>query len=69
MVQQSFKTNINCSNCVKAVSNFINDVAGISSWEVDTGHPDKLLTISGNVVLEEVIEAIEEAGFDVELNA
>lgn len=62
-----FKTNINCNNCVRAVTNFLNDVEGVNSWQVDIDTPDKILTVEGEeVTAEEVIEAVEEAGFDIE---
>lgn len=62
-----FKTNINCNNCVRAVTNFLNDVEGVKSWQVDIDNPDKILTVEGEeVTVEEVIEAVEDAGFDIE---
>lgn len=66
MEKLQFKTNINCGNCIKAVTNFINDVEGIQSWKVDTNNPDKILTVEGNLQATAVIEAIEDAGFDIE---
>ena len=63
-----FKTNINCGACVKSVSAFINEVPSIEEWTVDTENPEKILTIQGeNITPETIIEAIEEAGFDIEL--
>ena len=62
-----FKTNINCGNCVRAVTGFINDVTEIEKWEVDTDNPDKILTVKGEeVTAEAVIEAVEDAGYDIE---
>lgn len=66
MEKLQFKTNINCGNCIKAVTNFINDVEGIQSWKVDTDNPDKILTVEGDLQATAVIEAIEDAGFDIE---
>jgi len=60
-----FKTNINCSNCVRSVSGFLNEVDGIVRWEVDTAHPDKILTVEGTAPANAVIAAVEEAGFDI----
>lgn len=61
-----FKTNINCGNCVRAVTGFLNDVPTIREWSVDTGDPDKILTVKGDeVTVEAVVEAVEDAGFDV----
>lgn len=63
-----FKTNINCQNCVRAVSGFLNEVESIARWEVDTTNPEKILTVEGDTVAaEEVLEAIEEAGFEARL--
>ena len=62
-----FKTNINCNNCIRSVTGFLNEVASIENWEVDIENPDKLLTVQGEqVTLEEVVNAVEEAGFDIE---
>lgn len=63
-----FKTTINCNNCVRTVTNFLNDVKGIEKWEVDTNNPEKILTVEGDAVtVEEVVAAVEEAGFDIEI--
>ncbi len=60
-----FKTNINCNGCIRSVTGFINDVPGIQHWEVDIDNPEKILTVQGNVTPEAVVEAVEEAGFDI----
>ncbi|MBL7793360.1 MAG: heavy-metal-associated domain-containing protein [Saprospiraceae bacterium] len=65
MDKYQFKTNINCGNCVRSVTGFLNEVKGISHWEVDTQNPDKILTVEGDLAMEAVIEAVEEAGFDI----
>lgn len=62
-----FKTNINCGSCVKSVTGFLNDVAGIQHWEVDTTIPEKILKVKGEVTVPQIVEAVEEAGFDIEL--
>lgn len=68
MKEAKFKTNINCGNCVRAVTGFLADVQGISHWEVDTENPDKVLVVQGETVdIEEVKAAVEDAGFDIEL--
>jgi copper chaperone len=65
-MELQFKTNINCGNCVRTVTGFLNDVKGIEKWEVDTNNPDKILTVEGaEVTAAAVIEAVEEAGFDI----
>ncbi|MBK7408490.1 MAG: heavy-metal-associated domain-containing protein [Saprospirales bacterium] len=62
-----FKTNINCNNCIRSVSGFLNDIKEIEKWEVDITNPEKILTVDGEkVTVEMVMEAVEEAGFDIE---
>ncbi|WP_367392899.1 heavy-metal-associated domain-containing protein [Lewinella sp. LCG006] len=63
---KQFKTNINCSNCVRAVTNFLNEVPGVEKWTVDTDHPDKILTVEGTASSEAIEEAVDDAGFDIE---
>jgi copper chaperone len=64
-----FKTNINCGNCVRSVTGFLNEVPAIESWSVDTDNPAKILTVVGtSLKAEQVIAAVEEAGFDIELD-
>lgn len=61
-----FKTNINCNNCVRAVTGFLDEVPGVKEWGVDTDNPDKILTVKGeNVTEEQIVEAVEDAGFDI----
>lgn len=63
-----FKTTINCQNCIRSVTGFLNEVPGIERWEVDTANPDKILTVFGEATTAEaIIAAVEEAGFDIEL--
>ena len=61
-----FKTNINCNNCIRSVTGFLNDVPNIQEWSVDINNPEKILTVVGEqVAAEAVVEAVEEAGFDI----
>ena len=62
-----FKTTINCGGCVRAVTGPLNEEPAISNWQVDTNNPDKILTVQGdNVQPEQVIRAVQEAGFEIE---
>lgn len=62
-----FKTNINCSSCVATVTPFLNDAEGVCHWEVDTTTKDKVLTVkSTGISHQEVIEAVQKAGFKIE---
>jgi len=66
MERKRFKTNVNCGNCVRAVSGFLDEVPGLEQWAVDTDNPDKILTVEGSASEEQIVEAVEEAGFDIE---
>lgn len=62
-----FKTNINCSGCIKAVTPHLEHTQGINSWKVDTEDPVKILTVEAEGVdADDVIEAIQKAGFKAE---
>jgi copper chaperone len=64
----SFKTNINCNNCIAKVKPFLNQVESIENWQVDISNADKILSVSGEEELTstEVIEAVQKAGFKIE---
>lgn len=67
MDKLQFKTNINCGNCVRAVTGFLNEVPEVENWHVDTDHPDKILTVEGEGLVDaQVVAAVEDAGFDAE---
>lgn len=62
-----FKTNINCANCLAKVTPVLNKKEGIESWNVDTGNPDKILTVETDTLsAEDIIETIKPTGFQVE---
>jgi len=66
MKKIQFKTNINCGSCVSKVTPFLEEATSIEKWEVDTTNPDKILTVEGsNLQAAEVIELIEDIGFDI----
>ena len=63
-----FKTNINCSGCISKVKPFLDGLEGLDSWEVDTENPDKVLSVKiSQTTDEEIIDTIEEVGFEAEL--
>lgn len=66
MNKLKFKTNINCGNCIKSVTPFLNQNLDIEYWEVDTKNPNKVLTVEGEIKTEEVQEILKEAGFVAE---
>lgn len=66
MKTMKFSTNINCENCEKAVKPALDNIKDIKSWEVNTKHPDKILTVEGNNINEDEIRTvINSAGYDV----
>lgn len=67
MEKLQFKTNINCGNCIKTITPFLDEVTAIEQWAVDTDNPNKILTVEGTAVTAAlVIETVEDAGFDIE---
>jgi copper chaperone CopZ len=62
-MEAKFKTNIKCSGCVATVTPVLNELVGEENWKVDTQHPDKVLTITGETDLSEVRNAVEKAGY------
>lgn len=46
----------------------MNQVENIENWQVDINNADKILSVSGEEELtaEEVIEAVQKAGFSIE---
>ncbi|MCA8986616.1 MAG: hypothetical protein KDA78_03190 [Planctomycetaceae bacterium] len=66
MSTQSYKTNLNCGQCVAAVKPYLDQAPEIDAWSVDTNHPDKILTLSGSdLSSEKVGQLVSEGGFRV----
>ena len=62
-----FKTSINCANCLRAVTPFLDAEASVEKWNVDTNNPNKILTVEGeNPIPELIMKAVSQAGFDIE---
>jgi copper chaperone len=62
-----FKTNINCSGCIRSVTPFLDNEKEIAHWEVDTVNPDKILTVStSTLTADEVEEVVKKAGYKAE---
>lgn len=56
MIAQKYRTNLNCGNCVAAVKPHLDGDPAIRRWSVDTGDPNKVLTIEGEEVSPEQVE-------------
>lgn len=62
-----FETNINCKNCLRAVTPFLNGEARIKRWEVDLEDPGKILSIeSENITIKEIVSLLAKAGYTAE---
>lgn len=63
-----FKTNIKCDACIKTVTPFLNGLDNVDNWEVDTNHPDKVLSIDTEEALnpKEVIMLLDQVGYHAE---
>jgi copper chaperone len=65
-----FKTNINCGNCIKSVTPFLNALETVDRWQVNTDVSDKILSVeteeSEAMVKQQVEQAVQDAGFRIE---
>ena len=65
MTTLKFKTNVNCNHCISKITPFLDELNSIGKWEVDSGSPDKILTVSGeNITAVEIQEALKKAGYN-----
>ena len=64
MKKYTFKTNIQCSNCLSKVSPKLNEQTGIHTWQVDLQDPDRTLTVETDALNpEDIQKAVLKAGF------
>lgn len=64
MKKLSFKTNIQCGNCLSKVSPKLNEQADIHSWSVDLQDPNRTLTVETEILdAEDIRKAVLKAGF------
>ncbi|GAB3981956.1 hypothetical protein GCM10028806_52680 [Spirosoma terrae] len=65
----NFKTNIQSSDDVAAVTLNLNNIEQVDGWNIDTAAPDKLLTVqtTDNRIANLVEKAVQEAGYEAEL--
>lgn len=61
-----FKTNINCTSCIRSISPQLESANAIKSWEVDIMSDDKRMKVESDLSEGEVIAIIEDAGFKAE---
>ncbi len=62
-----FKTNIECPSCEARVKPFLDKKEGIASWQVDTDHVDKILTVETETLeAKDIVKVIKRTGFIAE---
>jgi copper chaperone len=66
MKNYEFKTNIMCDSCIAKVSPVFNESFGDGNWKVDIKDPKKILTVSTDENITNVINAIEKTGYKAE---
>lgn len=68
MNTQKFTTNIKCTGCLAKATPHLDAVAGADNWEVDLQTSQKTLTVvtEGDVSPNEIIEAVQRAGYTAE---
>lgn len=68
MKKIELKTNIMCGSCIAKVTPALNEAVGENNWQVDTANPKKVLTVTSDKLSEEeVISAVEKAGYKAEV--
>lgn len=61
-----FRTNAKCGGCEAAIRIKLNGVLPESDWTLDLDSPDKVLTVKGDVSASAIMEAVKDAGFQIE---
>ena len=60
MKSYKFKTNINCGNCIKSVTPFLDELKD-AEWNVDTNDKRKVLEVKTNSLTEkEIIDKVHQ---------
>ena len=64
----TFKTDLHCSSCVSKVTPILEDDSSIKEFNINLDHPQKLITIQGNIINSgKLISKIEDAGYHAEI--
>lgn len=63
-----FKTNLNCGGCVSKVQSDLDNIVGVSNWNVDLTNPNKILSVqTEEITEEEILRIIKSKGFNAEV--
>lgn len=67
-MELTFKTTLKCGGCEAKVKPFLDELSEVSSWKADLSQTPKTITVHGeNIKAENIIAAIEKAGFKAEI--
>ena len=59
-----FETSLKCGGCVAAIQPKMDELKGVSKWEVDLSKPVKILFVEGEALNEnEIVTTLKDAGF------
>ncbi|MBL4752713.1 MAG: heavy-metal-associated domain-containing protein [Flavobacteriales bacterium] len=62
-----YKTNINCTGCLKSVTPLLNELDNINTWKVNLENVNKILEVDLDDDNDSaVVDAVKEAGFQIE---
>lgn len=60
--QVKLKTNVKCGACVAAITPAMDNLKP-KHWEVDLTSPDRILTVQGDIEIEEIKAALDQSGY------
>lgn len=55
---RKYKTNLRCAGCVGAIAPVLTGAAGVRAWAADVDDPDKVLTVEGDDVSRDRVDAL-----------
>ncbi len=62
----TISTKINCGGCIGKVQQDLDQLLGAGQWSVDTSKPEKPLTFSDEVDLDDVLDVLDKHQMAVE---
>ncbi|MCH8554494.1 MAG: hypothetical protein LAT76_04995 [Schleiferiaceae bacterium] len=63
MAKLKFQTTIKCGGCIAAVKPHLDGHPAISTWEVDTTHPDKIMEVETSLSASEIQALLGKIGY------
>lgn len=66
MKTMKFRTSAKCGGCVAKIGEQLAPIATPEQWSIDLSSPDKTLTISTDASADDVVRAVQQAGFRAE---